>query len=244
MASVSLQPPHRMRQALAGGGILFAFAGALGLVLSAAGYRLNWWQVAAALQIAEWSVYTSIIGFVLAVATILWAWRKPSSGMLVIALAAITLSAPVALSTGQWLYAANYYPAINDVSTDTENPPVFWDMPTPTDYPAANRSLQRTAYPDLVSTVLDLPSARAFDLALQVAAKNGWEIVGKDKNEGRIEAVEHSFLFGFPDEIAIRITSAESRSRIDVRSRSRIGRIDRGVNARRIKSFIAAMKAP
>src|SRR5690606_22355478 len=97
----------------AGGGILFAFAGALGLIFSAAGYRLGWWQVAAAMQIAEWSVIISIIGFLLAVATIIWAWRKPGSGMLVIALAAIALSAPVALAAGQWLYAANYYPAIN-----------------------------------------------------------------------------------------------------------------------------------
>ncbi len=35
-------------------------------------------------------------------------------------------------------------------------------------------------------------------------------------NEGRIEAVERSVLFGFPDEIAIRITSTDSRSRIDI----------------------------
>lgn len=30
--------------------------------------------------------------------------------------------------------------------------------------------------------------------------------------------------------------------RVDVRSRSRIGRIDRGVNAKRIRTFLAALK--
>ncbi len=70
MTGVSLQPPLRKRQALASAGFLCAIAGALGLILSAVGYRLGWWQVAAALQIAEWSVYTSILGLALAVVAI------------------------------------------------------------------------------------------------------------------------------------------------------------------------------
>ena len=47
-----------------------------------------------------------------------------------------------------------------------------------------------------------------------------------------------SFLYGFKDEIAIRVTRTEMGARVDVRSRSRIGRIDRGANARRIRAFL------
>ena len=38
------------------------------------------------------------------------------------------------------------------------------------------------------------------------------------------------------------IAASESGARIDLRSRSRIGRIDRGVNAKRIRAFLAALK--
>ena len=70
----------------------------------------------------------------------------------------------------------------------------------------------------------------------------GWEIVADEPKEGRIEAVDRSLLYGFKDEIVIRITASDGGARVDLRSRSRVGRIDRGVNAKRIRSFLAALK--
>ena len=46
----------------------------------------------------------------------------------------------------------------------------------------------------------------------------------------------------FKDEIIIRIAASDGGARVDLRSRSRIGRIDRGVNAKRIRAFLAALK--
>jgi uncharacterized protein (DUF1499 family) len=55
-------------------------------------------------------------------------------------------------------------------------------------------------------------------------------------------AMSDSFLCGSKDEISIRLAASNGNARIDVRSRSRIGRIDRGANAKRIRSFLAALK--
>ena len=143
----------------------------------------------------------------------------------------------------QWEYATRTYPSINDISTDIEDPPVFWDMPNPTLYPGAETAaLQRTAYPDLAPLNLSVASDRAYALAMALTKDKGWEIVADEPKEGRIEAVDRSLLYGFKDEIVIRITASDGGARVDLRSRSRIGRIDRGVNAKRIRSFLAALK--
>jgi uncharacterized protein (DUF1499 family) len=53
-----------------------------------------------------------------------------------------------------------------------------------------------------------------------------------------------SRLFGFHDDIAIRVRpEADGTSRIDVRSKSRDGQGDLGVNAARIRTFVAALEA-
>jgi uncharacterized protein (DUF1499 family) len=47
--------------------------------------------------------------------------------------------------------------------------------------------------------------------------------------------------FGFKDDVAIRISPAGAGSRVDMRSRSRVGRSDLGANARRIREFLARL---
>jgi hypothetical protein len=47
---------------------------------------------------------------------------------------------------------------------------------------------------------------------------------------------------GFPDDIAVVVSTARSESRIDVRSASRFGEHDFGANARRIRHFFTKVK--
>jgi uncharacterized protein (DUF1499 family) len=143
----------------------------------------------------------------------------------------------------QWEYAARSYPPINDISTDIEDPPVFWDMPMPTDYPGGEKAaLQRAAYPDLAPLVLAMPADKAFAEALALMEGRGWEIVAKVPEEGRIEATASSRLFGFKDEVVVRVAPENGGAKVDVRSRSRVGLIDRGVNAKRIRAYLADLK--
>ena len=48
---------------------------------------------------------------------------------------------------------------------------------------------------------------------------------------------------GFTDDIVVRITPAGAGSRIDLRSSSRNGRSDFGVNAARISAYLTALRA-
>ena len=45
-----------------------------------------------------------------------------------------------------------------------------------------------------------------------------------------------------PDDVVIRITPSGGGSRVDMRSKSRVGRSDAGANARRIEEFLARMR--
>lgn len=224
---------------------------ALGMSLTAAavvvsagvGARLGAWDFLSALRAAEWAVWGAAVGLVLALIGL--PMRRRTRSAWVAGLLAIALSTPVVFAGLQWKIAERIYPPINDISTDTTDAPVFWDMPTPTDYPGREvAELQRAAYPDLVPLELTLPAAQAFERALALVRERGWTVVASVPREGRIEATVESRLYGFVDEVAIRVKAGSAGSVLDVRSRSRRGRIDRGVNARRIRALIAEIREP
>lgn len=61
--------------------------------------------------------------------------------------------------------------------------------------------------------------------------------------QGQILAVERSFLFRFPDEIAAQAVVVDGGTSLYLYSRSRFGRSDLGVNRERVESIIAAVTA-
>jgi uncharacterized protein (DUF1499 family) len=226
-------------------GLLCGLGGIAALAVSAIGYRLARWPVTTTLGLAEYGAYAAALGLGLSLIGLFLALRRRSGRGLLLGLLGLVATLPVVAMAVQWDYAARHYPPINDISTDTDDPPIFWDMPNPSEYPGGRTAeLQHAAYPDMATLSLSFPPERAFALALEIARENGWEIVAEAPDEGRIEAVATSLLYGFKDEIVIRIEAAEGGgSVIDLRSRSRLGRIDRGVNAARIRAFLADLQA-
>jgi uncharacterized protein (DUF1499 family) len=224
-------------------GPVLGAGGIAALAASAMGFRLGWWPVDTALNLAEWAVYAAALGLVVSIIGALLSRPGARQCGFLLSLLGIAVSLPVVAIAVRWEHATRTYPPINDISTDTKDPPVFWDMPNPTEYPGAETAvLQRAAYPDLAPLILSIAPERAYALAMALAKDNGWEIVADKPDEGRIEAVERSFLYGFRDEIIIRIAASDGGARVDLRSRSRVGRIDRGVNAKRIRAFLATLK--
>ena len=71
---------------------------------------------------------------------------------------------------------------------------------------------------------------------------SGWHVVAADPASGRIEASQTSRWFRFTDDVVIRVIGHGSGSRVDMRSLSRQGRSDFGVNAARIRLFMAALR--
>ncbi|MBV8393743.1 MAG: DUF1499 domain-containing protein [Alphaproteobacteria bacterium] len=168
----------------------------------------------------------------------------------VAAVLAVAVGAGAALAPLSWLMHAYRAPVLNDVTTDTANPPklvVTLEMRRGATngpaYPAEAAALQRAAYPDVQPIVSGTPPAEAFKKVDAVAMALGWDVVARAPADGRIEAVATSDWFGFQDDISIRIRPDGSGSRIDIRSKSRTGLSDLGVNAERIRAFSERLKA-
>lgn len=225
-----------------GWGAVLLGAGSI-LILGASiwGFRAGDWPWPRAYQVATWGAWAALGGAALALAG-LGLWLRRRRGGIVAVLLGLATSLPVAGSTVAFDLAARATPPINDISTDTEDPPVFWFTATPSDYPAVNAEPQRAAYPEVRPLEVSLGVGDAFAEALAEAEARGWKVLSADPAEGQIEAIATSRLFGFEDEVAIRVSEADAGSRIDMRSRSRLGQIDRGANAARIAAFLSDLE--
>lgn len=146
-------------------------------------------------------------------------------------------------------------PAINDVTTDTELPPRFDaiarlrpDSANEARYPGEKFAVQQAvSYPDVQPLVLERSNVAAYELVREAAQGLGWEIVenqppANKRAVGHLEAIDRTLLMGFADDVVVRVEGDENRARIDVRSASRYGRHDFGVNARRIRGLLQEVK--
>ncbi|MGB9649095.1 MAG: DUF1499 domain-containing protein, partial [Stellaceae bacterium] len=198
-----------------------------------------------------WAAYCGIAALAVSAVALLVArsrieWRG-------IALAIVAFAAGLLIAYVPWHYdrMRTTVPPIHDITTDPDNPPAFTAVVAartagggnPVAYEGAKiAEQQRQAYPDIAPLSLALPRDVAFNRALDAAQRMGWTIVAADDTAGRIEASDRSRWFGFTDDIVIRITPAGSGSRVDIRSSSRLGRSDFGVNAARIRAYLGALR--
>ena len=82
-----------------------------------------------------------------------------------------------------------------------------------------------------------------FAVASEIVADKGWTLVDANEAEGRIEATAETGWVRFKDDVVIRIQATDSGTRVDVRSKSRVGRGDMGVNARRVRNYLDSLQA-
>lgn len=92
-------------------------------------------------------------------------------------------------------------------------------------------------YPDIQPQRLNQPFDKVFDAALATAQAMGWEIRETNREQGVIEAIAMVRLFRFKDDVTVTITRDGEAAVVNVRSKSRVGKGDLGVNARRIRAF-------
>lgn len=209
------------------------------LAASGPGVRLELWSWRTGLSLFRWAAY---LGFAASVAAIVALLLAKARALGVAApVFALTLGLAAGLVPLELLRQARAVPPINDISTDTASPPQYVTTLRP--YPGEEFARQqRAAYPELEPLRLAMPAPQAFARALAAAEAMGWDIVHTDPAGGRIEALDTTKWFGFKDDIAVRVTPAEGGARIDVRSRSRVGRSDLGTNARRIRGYLERLK--
>jgi uncharacterized protein (DUF1499 family) len=159
-----------------------------------------------------------------------------------------------------WIARARATPPLHEISTDLADPPAFVAVaPLRRDAHAVNPSeyvsrvsapggrtidvpeLQRQRYPDIRPLPLRLAPAAALEAAQRAAQRLGWQIDAYVPADGRLEATDTSAFFGFKDDVVVRVRASDAGSRIDVRSKSRVGLGDVGANARRVRAFLKLM---
>lgn len=225
-----------------------ALFGAILLLIAGPGARFGVWEYGTGLLLMRGAFFVGAGAAVFAlILLIVPKTRQAATASLVAALL-------IALGTA-WVPWNGYrtvmsLPFIHDISTDTENPPPFVDVvplragaANPVEYPGEEvAKQQREAYPDLRTVELSIPAAETFSRALDVSSEMGWDIVAAKPGEMRIEATATTLWFGFKDDVVIRIEPTASGSRLDIRSKSRVGRSDVGANAARIRAFVDALQ--
>jgi uncharacterized protein (DUF1499 family) len=202
-------------------------------------------------------------GFVLAlmsslVATIggLGIWnhglRGASRVFFALFLASLLLAAPAYVAFQYWRL-----PKLNDISTDIDDPPFFSrsraalaarDGHVPIEHSRESRQPQREAYQRIIPVILELPAEEAYTVVQRAVANLGWRVIeqsppGGRTGSARIEAIATTRLLRFADDVTIRIRPRLEGSRIDIRSASRLGQHDLGVNAARIQAFADEIQA-
>ena len=246
MADIDIERvPRRTPLALAA--LALALIAVLLLFLSGPGTRFGWWDFRMGFQLMRWAAYAGLGAVVLGLVALVMSRGRGR----VIAAVALVMGALAFFLPWNMRRSAGAYPPIHDITTDTQNPPAFVavaplraDAPNPVEYEGDSIArLQQQAYPDLRPMMLAMPVDSAFSLALRTAREMGWELVDQNRREGRIEATATTPWFGFRDDVVIRVSSASGISRLDVRSKSRVGRGDVGANAKRIRAYLERIRA-
>jgi uncharacterized protein (DUF1499 family) len=227
-------------------GFIIAILAVLAAVFAGFGTRWKWWHFMTGFIILKWAAISGLIAILVLILGIILIRLKTTRHSFILALIGIILCLLVFSIPLSWYLKAHRVPAIHDITTDTENPPQFVailplrkNADNPAEYGGPKIVVQQhAAYPDIVPAILAIPPMQAFDRALIIGRNRGWKIVVADPSEGRIEATDQTFWFGFKDDIVIRITPTDHGSKVDIRSVSRVGKSDIGTNAARIRKFL------
>jgi uncharacterized protein (DUF1499 family) len=223
------------------------------LALGPIGWRAGWWHFRfSLLTLMPWAAYFGLAAAAVAVLALVIGLVRLDWRALALALVALVGGGVVAYVPWHYDQIRQTVPPIHDITTDPANPPAFVAVVplrqgegiNPAAYEGAKIAEQQArAYPDIAPLAVGLAPDAAFARALDTARQMGWTIVASDKAAGRIEASQTTRWMGFTDDVVIRVSPASSGSRIDLRSSSRYGRSDFGVNAERIRAYLTALRA-
>ena len=245
--------------------------GALISLVASDGRALGWWDYPTGLKIIAPGVALALIGSLTGLIWVVRALRlNDSTGARygAIGLAGSIVLAFLPLNQLR-LYLTS--PPIHDISTDVEFAPQFhallplragatndanYDGRNLVDYGGRKTHVavaQKKAYPDIKADLALLnpqqrpdidPKKILFWRAFETAKRmSDWNIVSFDEKDGTIEATATNFWFGLISDVAIRVKPAgRIGARLDIRSKSRIGENDMGINAAIVRDYLKAVE--
>lgn len=226
-------------------------------IMSGTGYRWGLWELSIAFLMLRYTFYAGCAAAGLGLVGLIFSKQRG------VAIATLAVGGIVALNIFMQVQVARSVPPIHDITTDTDNPPQFLRIlelrpegsnsldyadkkgPAPEGEEGKSyKEIQEGFYTDIKPMFINLELEACHIVATKIAFKQGWEVVNADPDGEPllIEATDTTFWFGFKDDVVIRITEEGGRCRVDMRSSSRVGTSDVGVNADRILNYMAALK--
>ncbi len=225
------------------------------LVIAAIGHRAGMLAATPTYAVMALGFSLAALAAIMALAAFTGIWRDGRKGAgaatrgLVIGLLVLVLPA-----VGAWKVVT--LPRLIDISTDPGDPPQFEragrdrtaDDQTITDPAADDIAAQRDAYPDIYPRHYSVSPARVYDEAKAIVADRHWRVLESrepsDSDEtAHIEAVATTPIFGFRQDVAIRIVPDGDGSLVDMRSAARNAAHDLGADAERIRAFFHDLDA-
>ena len=240
---------HPLGRKLAVAGLTLAIIGAVFAVVSGLGYRLGLWHFRIGFKILEWAFYGAIAAALISIAALVVS-RAKNPAVLTIAVLGLLIGLVTAYIPWSYKKTVASLPYIHDITTDIQHPPELItaaklrktdDHPVAYDGPEIGAE-QKEAYPDIRPLITKASKDQVFKAADSALKDMRVEIVDANAAEGRLEAVDTTLLFGFKDDMAVRIQEVGENTRVDVRSKSRVGRSDLGKNAKRIRTFMTKLQ--
>ena len=243
---------------LSGLALALSLGGASAALIAAVGTGAGAWAYGAGLGALRYALYAAVAGGVLAIVAWIASRRSGARTGRANALALVASLLFVAY-LGNQVATARSVPAIHDAATDLDDLPRFGalavrpdnlakipddDRPELAAMDPENRwkALHREAYADLRPLRLAARPADVVRRAEALARDRGWAVARVDPRAGIVEATATTLFFRFKDDVVVRVRPDPARpggSVVDMRSISRVGGSDVGVNAARIRSFLA-----
>jgi uncharacterized protein (DUF1499 family) len=245
-AMTSASRPARIGAALATLTLIVGLLCAAAALLAGPAYRAEILTLGPAIQTMRWAATVALGGAALALVALLLLLARPVvPGARRSAALAMLVNLIVAAPPLYMYWQVQHLPKIHDITTSPSNPPAFEAVlplrkgaRNAVDYPASTAAEQLKGYPDLAPLTLPVAPPVAFERAVLAARAMGWDIVATAPEKLRLEATDTTLLFGFKDDVVVRITPQGNGSVVDVRSLSRVGGSDFGTNAKRVRAYL------
>ena len=139
---------------------------------------------------------------------------------------------------------ATRYPLVNEVATNFTDPlPLSSSIRVPTG--AALQQDIAATFPNARTRTYPIDATQIFATIEDLVDQRGWEVRTRREpptalDSGQINAISVS-IFGFRDEVAIRVSGTPSGSIVDMRSVPLSGFHDFGENGKRVEEFLLAL---
>ena len=160
----------------------------------------------------------AVMSLTLAAAALVNIWNEGASGAGKASFAVFLSLALLAVPAGS-LPSLLRLPKLYEVTTDPANPPAFdriakirQGQANPAHYDAAFGPLQTAAYPDIKPLFVARPLTDVYSAVHETVKALNWKVIDEQSPEaaknGYIEAIDRTLIFGFTDDVAIRITGS------------------------------------